>query len=273
MTGQQVSDVALWRVLVRRGLDAGVDLAGALAERFDVAGEPRAKLLRQRRRALRWGLLSVAAGVFWALLTAVLASWTVPFWVLIPTSAIAAVATIPATLLLLRYRWLRSLPLPAARPVATHRLPPAGSASRSAMAALRTSERGMFSLLGVIERGEMLPRNEVRDLRATAHQTATTMAATAREVVSMERTLKAAPHSRDQLAPTINAFTAQLAGGVRQYNEMVTAAAQLVSSANGESAAHSPMSSRRYRDELIGATDRLRGWAAAFDELAVLPRA
>ena len=63
--------------------------------------------------------------------------------------------------------------------------------------------------------------------------------------------------------------TAQLSAGVRQYNEMVTAAAQLVSSANGGpdsglAAAH------RYRPELAGATDRLVGWAQAFDELGGL---
>ena len=60
--------------------------------------------------------------------------------------------------------------------------------------------------------------------------------------------------------------------GVRQYNEMVTAAAQLVSSANGDTSPSSPVSRQRYRDELVGATDRLIGWAQAFDELGGLPR-
>ena len=72
---------------------------------------------------------------------------------------------------------------------------------------------------------------------------------------------------------TINAFTAQLNAGVRQYNEMVTAAAQLVSAANTGSMSSSPMSQQRYLDELAGATDRLMGWAQAFDELDQLRRA
>jgi hypothetical protein len=59
-----------------------------------------------------------------------------------------------------------------------------------------------------------------------------------------------------------------LSAGVRQYNEMVTAAAQLVSSANGDTGA----AQQRYRTELVGATDRLLGWAQAFDELGGLPR-
>jgi hypothetical protein len=63
-----------------------------------------------------------------------------------------------------------------------------------------------------------------------------------------------------------------LSAGVRQYNEMVTAAAQLVSSANGDSGVALASSQQRYRAELVGATDRLLGWAQAFDELGGLPR-
>ncbi|MBO0881123.1 MAG: hypothetical protein J2P17_12400, partial [Mycobacterium sp.] len=116
---------------------------------------------------------------------------------------------------------------------------------------------------------------EIRDLTDAANKTTAAMAATAAEVVSMERAVNATPQSRSYLVPTINAFTAQLSAGVRQYNEMVTAAAQLVSSANGESAdsgPRSPLSRQRYREELTGATDRLLGWAQAFDELGGLPR-
>ena len=99
------------------------------------------------------------------------------------------------------------------------------------------------------------------------------MAATADEVMSMERAIAHAPQSRAHLAPTIGAFTAQLDNGARQYNEMVTAAAQLVSAANTGSMSSSPMSQQRYRDELVSATDRLTGWAQAFDELGQLRRA
>lgn len=52
--------------------------------------------------------------------------------------------------------------------------------------------------------------------------------------------------------------------------EMVTAAAQLVSSANGAGGAGPGQ--QRYREELAGATDRLVAWAQAFDELGGLPR-
>ncbi|MCV7290026.1 hypothetical protein H7J87_32345 [Mycolicibacterium wolinskyi] len=262
-----------WRSLLQRGVDTAAELSGALAEKLSAAADPRAKLLRKRRWALRLGVFFTLACAFWVFVTAVLASWSTPVWVLIITGAIAAGAAFPATLLWLRYRWLRATPLPAERPTVGRRLPPWGSAARQPMAALLASERGMFSLLGVMERGRMLPAEELRELTAVANQTARTMAGTANEVVSMERAISNAPQSRAHLVPTINAFTAQLNQGVRQYNEMVTAAAQLVSAANNGPASAAPLSQHRYRTELTGATDRLIGWAQAFDELGQLRRA
>jgi len=263
-----------WRTVLQRGLDSALDsvnrFSDLVAQRISAATDPRARMLSRRRRALRWGLVFGAGCIFWVLVTALLASWSTPVWGLLITGLVAAGAAIPATLLLLRYRWLRSVPLPGQRPGNTRRLPPPGSAARPTMSALAASQRGLFSLLGVIERGHMLPADEIAELTAAAGHTAETMAATAAEVVSMERAAKFTPHSRSYLVPTINAFTAQLSAGVRQYNEMVTAAAQLVSSANTGAMMSSPMSQQRYRDELTGATDRLTGWAQAFDELGQL---
>jgi hypothetical protein len=264
-----------WRALLQRGLDTANELSDLVAQKISAAADPRTRLLRRRRRALRWGLIFSAGCLFWAVVTAVLAAWGWFALLLEITGLVAVAQAIPATLFLLRYRWLRGEPLPAQRPASTRRLPPSGSAARSAMFALGASERGFFSLLGVIERGNMLPAAEIRDLTDAANKTTAAMAATAAEVVSMERAVNATPQSRSCLVPTINAFTAQLSAGVRQYNEMVTAAAQLVSSANGDSAdsgPRSPLSQQRYREELTGATDRLLGWAQAFDELGGLPR-
>jgi hypothetical protein len=264
---------AQWRALLQRGLDTAGDLSDLVAQKISAAADPRARLLRRRRRALRWGLIFSAGCAFWAVVTAVLAAWGWFALLLEVTGFIAVVQAIPATLLLLRYRWLRSEPLPAARPANTRRLPPPGSAARSAMSALGASERGFFSLLGVMERGAMLPGAEIRELTAAANRTSAAMAATAAEVVSMERAAHYSESSRPYLVPTINAFTAQLSAGVRQYNEMVTAAAQLVSSANGDPAGSAlAAAQQRYRAELVEATDRLVGWAQAFDELGGLPR-
>jgi hypothetical protein len=256
----------LWRTSLHRGLDTAADLSDLVARKINAAADPRARLLRRRRRALRWGLIFTAGTVFWAVATMLLAAWGWFALLLEITGAVAVIMAIPATLLLLRYRWLRSEPLPTPRPGNTRRLPPPGSAARPAMYALGASERGFLSLLSVMERGAMLPTAELHDLTAAANKTSAAMAATAAEVVSMERAAHYSESSRPHLVPTINAFTAQLSAGVRQYNEMVTAAAQLVSSANGDGLTDA----QRYRTELAGATDRLVGWAQAFDELGGL---
>ncbi|HTZ15615.1 MAG TPA: hypothetical protein VMC78_18720 [Mycobacterium sp.] len=263
-----------WRTLLLRGLDMASDFSELVAQKISAATDPRERLLRRRRRALRWGLIFSAGCVFWGVVTAVLAAWGWFALLLEITGGIAVVQAMIATLLLIRYRWLRAEPLPAQRPANSRRLPPPSSAARPAMYALGASERGFFSLLGVIERGNMLPATEIRDLTDAAKKSSAAMAATAAAVVSMERAANGTPQSRSYLAPTINAFTAQLSAGVRQYNEMVTAAAQLVSSANGDPVAGATANNaqQRYRTELTGATDRLLSWAQAFDELGGLPK-
>ena len=258
---------------MQRGIDAASEVADTVAHRLSAAADPRARQLRKRKWALRLGLFFGFASVFWVLVTGLLASWNTPVWALLITGLIGAGAAFPAALLLMRYRWLRREPLPPQRAAASHRLPPVGSAARPAMSALGASERGLVSLIGVIQRGNLLPDDEIRELSAAATQSATTMSATAAEVVSMERAAAAAPQSRAHLAPTINAFTAQLGSGVRQYNEMVTAAAQLVSAANSGAGSARAMSEQRYRSELVAATDRLSAWAQAFDELGRLRHA
>jgi hypothetical protein len=251
-----------WRTLAQRGVDTAAELSDVLAQKLGAAADPRAKILRKRRWAFRAGLFFTFSTGLWVVVTAVLASWDTPAWALPIPGAIAVGAAFLATLSFVRYRWLKATPLPPQRSV--RRLPPWGSAARQPMAALSSAERGMFALLGVMQRGQMLPGDELRGV---------TMAATATEVVSMERAAAASPQSRAHLAPTIRAFSAQLETGVRQYNEMVTAAAQLVSAANSGTMSSSPMSAQRYRHELGTATDRLSGWAQAFDELGHLRRA
>ena len=257
-----------WQSFLQRGLDTASELADLAAQKLNAAADPRARLLRKRRWALWSGLFFAFACVFWVLVTLLLATWSTPAWALLIPGIIAAGAAAPATLLLLRYRWLRSEPLPSPRPGAVRRLPPLGSAARGAMVALTTAERGMFSLLGVAERGRFLPGDEIVELSRTANSVAATMSATATDIVAMERAVASSPSSRASLQPTIDAFAAQLNHGVQQYNEMVAAAAQLVSSANNAPAAGSPVWRQRHRDELVNATDRLISWAQAFDELS-----
>jgi hypothetical protein len=260
-----------WRTLVQRGVDTAAELSDVVAQKLGAASDPRAKLMRKRRWALRAAWFFTISSAFWVGVTVLLASWNTPAWALLIPSPIAVGAAFLATLSWLRYRWLKGTPLPPERNV--RRLPPWGSEARNPMAALASAERGLWSLLGVMQRGKMLPEDELREVTLAANQTAATMTATADEVVSMERAANAAPRARTHLAPTIRAFVVQLDSGARQFDEMVTAAAQLVSAANSGSMSSSPMSAQRYRHELADATDRLTGWAQAFDELGHLRRA
>jgi hypothetical protein len=266
-----------WRSLAQRGIDTAAELSDVLAQKLNSAADRRAKQLRKRKWALGLTLFFTVSCLIWVGVTVLLASWSTPAWALFIPAPIAVGAAFLATLSFLRYRWLRGEPLPPQRSRSTRRLPPWGSAARQPMAALAASERGLFSLISVMERGKMLPAGELRELVAVANRSAATMAATAGEVVSMERAIANAPGSRTHLSPTIGAFTAQLDSGARQYNDMVTAAAQLVSAASRPDGvgpmSSSPMSQQRYRDELVNATDRLTGWAQAFDELGQLRRA
>lgn len=261
--------------MLQRGIDLASSAVDVVAYRLAAAADPRARQVRKRIWALRLAGFFGFVSVFWVAATALLATWSTPVWVLLITGIVAAGAAFPAAMLLMRYRWLRSLPLPARRTAGTHRLPPPGSAARPAMYALGAAERGMVSLISVIERGKLLPDAEIAELAAAAERSAGAMAATASQVVSMERAAAGTSAARSHLAPTINAYTAQLSSGVRQYNEMVTAAAQLVSCANGAGtgapgASASPITRQRYRDELADATDRTLGWAQAFQELGEL---
>ena len=259
-----------WRPTLQRGIDAVSEYADVAAQKLGAVSDPRARLLRKRRWALRFGVLFTVAVAFWVLVTGLLAVWNTPVWALLITGLVAAVTAVPATLWLLRYRWLRSESLPPQREVNGRRLPPQGSVARPAMSALGASERGFHSLLAVMQRGTMLPAEEIRELTAAAGRSAAAMVATAEEVASMERAARENPNSRTYLTPAINALTAQLGNGVRQYDDMVTAAAQLVSSANAGVNAGlgaGPVPQQRYRHELTNATDQLLGWAQAFEEL------
>lgn len=253
---------ARYRSMLQRGIDAVSEYADVAAQKLSAAADPRARLLRKRRWALRLGLFFAFASAFWVLVTGLLAAWSTPVWGLLITGLIAAGAAVPATLFGLRYRWLRGEPLPPQRQASGRRLPPPGSAARPAMSALGASERGLHSLLGVLDRGRLLPPDEIRGLTEAAGRSAATMAATASHVAAMERAAGENPDARAYLAPSINALTAQLNSGVRQYSEMVTAAAHVVSSASSGG-----IIGERYRGELLTATEQLTGWAQAFEEL------
>src|ERR1700752_496089 len=123
-----------WRTIVQRWVDSAAEWSDVLADKLNAAADPRAKLLRKRRWALRLGLFFTVSTVIWIGVTGLLASWDTPFWALFIPAPIAVGAAFLATLSFLRYRWLRGEPLPPPRSRAARRLPPWGSAARAAAA-------------------------------------------------------------------------------------------------------------------------------------------
>ncbi|MGH3596619.1 MAG: phage shock envelope stress response protein PspM, partial [Mycobacterium sp.] len=91
-----------WRALLQRGFDTANELSDLVAQKISAATDPRARLLRRRRRALRWGLIFSAGCLFWGLVTALLAAWGWFALLLVITGLIAVAQAIPATLFLLR---------------------------------------------------------------------------------------------------------------------------------------------------------------------------
>src|SRR5258705_3052858 len=104
-----------WRSLVQRGVDTAAEWSDVLAKKLNAAADPRAKLMRKRRWALRLGLFFTVSSVFWVGVTALLASWSTPVWALFIPAPIAVGAAVLATLSVLRYPWLKGSPLPPQR--------------------------------------------------------------------------------------------------------------------------------------------------------------
>src|SRR5262249_28740751 len=105
-----------WRSMMQRGLDSASEFADVAARKLNCFADPRARLLRKRRLAVWLGLFFGVTTLFWALVTLVMATWTVPAWALLIPGAIAVGAAAPTVWFLLRWRWLRSEPLPSPRP-------------------------------------------------------------------------------------------------------------------------------------------------------------
>src|SRR5262245_12175033 len=95
-----------WQSMLQRGLDRASEFADSAAEKLNAIADPRARLLRKRRWALRLGVFFTFACVCWVLVTAVMATWSTPAWALVIPGAFAAATAAPATLLLLRWNWL-----------------------------------------------------------------------------------------------------------------------------------------------------------------------
>jgi len=228
--------------------------------------DPRARLLRQRRRAGRFGAGgAVGTGVFGG---GSYLAWSEAFApgadalglevVGVGLGGLTAAFAAGTVSALIHYRRLRRTPLPDPAPEPVE-LPPSGSRAREPMRQLRDAEQSLHTVLGQLRAGRGVPDEAVASSRATADETARAL----REVAERMRAVEGAlPHvaaaDRAALESEVDGMAAHLDEGVEGYRGLVAAA--------GRAVAASALPEKR---ELVqDATDHLAGIAQALRELS-----
>ncbi|GAA4829813.1 phage shock envelope stress response protein PspM [Saccharopolyspora rosea] len=229
--------------------------------------DPRARLLRQRRRAKRAATGSaVTAGVFGAgAYTSATApglwemwgSWAhgVQEFATFGLGGIAVAAGVGAVGAGTRYWKLRKAPLPEAPPQPVE-LPPQDSRAREPMRRLRDAEQSLHRAL--VQLTSAGAGEAAADARRTADSAAVELRRGADRLVAVE---EAAPHApaaeRAELHADADRLRAELDEGVEGYGRLVAAAGRAVAASGSTEQAHL----------LQDATDRLAGLAAGLREL------
>lgn len=237
--------------------------------------DPRARLIRQRRRARRGsvggavttGVLGGGAYVSYA--AEDIAAGIEPF-----TEAMLDVASfglggaalaagVGAVGAGLRYRKLKRTPLPEPPPEPVE-LPAPGSRAREPMQRLRDAEKSLHeALTRLSESGQGVGAASATEARAAASQAAVALRSVASRLVTVEGAIRHAPEGeRAQLRSDVERLRAELDEGVDGYGGLVAAAGRAVAATGAAEQKH----------VMQDATDRLSGLAAALQELSE-PRA
>ena len=255
--------------LIKLGQSVSEQLRGPVADtvRTKVHGwrDPRAKLLRRRRRAKKatvaWSGGTVLGGAWVGVdaLHAELFTTIGGFTAMAVTAAFAFCTSGSVRKLIALHRQ----PLPAALPPPV-RLPPAGSAAREPMRRLAEAEAGLAELLvqlGTPRPGGLapLPAESLAHAQESATEAATALRAVAAQLSAVERARSLAPLSqRGPLDQGVADLSRRLDEGLDGYVALIGTAGQAVIA----SSAASPDAA------LLDASDRLSGLASALRELA-----
>lgn len=235
--------------------ELGGQLGRQLHSRISQWLDPRARLLRKRKRTARatmvWGGLTGLGGVGVGVEAA--AGHLATFG---GTGLLGATVLLGAGTVALGVRTLRlyRTPLPESAPAASA-LPPSGSVAREPMRRLATAEKTLHELLTQIA----VPGETVADARATAVEAAAALRGAAAQVIAVERARDIAPRSEcAALQDGIDRLRVQLDEGLDGYGALVAAAGHAVVASSSASP----------REALVDATDRLAGLASALRELS-----
>ncbi|HEY8374702.1 MAG TPA: hypothetical protein VIL00_18380 [Pseudonocardiaceae bacterium] len=243
--------------IVQRVRRAAVDGARRLLSTWQ---DPRARALRQRRRALRALRLRGWAAGLGGGATAVMAVSSAPVELVasggVATTMLAALAVSAG----LRFRRLNREPLP--EPTVRPQLPPSGSAAYEPLRRLSAAEDSLAQVLRQLSAPlngvPPVPPESVAEIRTSATQAATALRAVGERLRAVELARDAAPPlERGPLVEDIRRLRAQLDAGVEDFGRLVAAAGRVVAATSGATP----------RAALQDSIDRLAGLALALREL------
>ncbi|WP_438387458.1 phage shock envelope stress response protein PspM [Actinopolyspora saharensis] len=233
--------------------------------------DPRARLLRRRKRAKRLAVGSgTTTGVFGGGaylsyapetlgLPAEPAGETLFDLASLGLGGIALAAGVGTVGALRHYRRLKRTPLPAAPPEPP-RLPPRSSAAHEPMRQLAEAERSLHDSLNRLDTGIGQGDDPVSGARSTAAEVAVALRSVADRLEAVEGTLEHAPgEQRRELEEEIRRMRAELDEGVERYGSLVAAAGRAIAAGGS-----SDQRDHRMQD----ATDRLAGLAEGLRELS-----
>ncbi|MFB9908234.1 phage shock envelope stress response protein PspM [Allokutzneria oryzae] len=246
-----------------RQLRGANEVVDGVQRKISAWRDPRAKMIRQRRRSVRkiWFRTTFTA------MTAVAAFFVGgdPNAIELSEAALGTVSVLGAASVAsagVRSWKLHKTPLPEAA-TAPPPLPPSSSAARGPMRELAEAE----ALLSDLLRQLATPRNgvppvpleSVAESRATAAEASAAIREVAVQLQVVEQARDAAPAAeRGELEAAVARLLHELVEGVEGYRGLVAAAGKAVAAST----------TMRPMDALEDATDRLAGLAAALRELA-----
>lgn len=232
--------------------------------------DPRARLLRRRRRAKQAAVGSAAtSGVLGA---GSVVSFS-PYLLSIPVepgftesmldlggfglAGLAVAAAAGAVGGTVRYRRLRRVPLPAPAPEPVE-LPPHKSAAREPMRRLGEAEQSLHgALVQLSESGA--GGDAAGEARTTADSAAAELRRVAARLMAVEAAIPHAPAAeREELQGDVGRLREELDEGVESYGSLVAAAGRAVAASSAPEQKHL----------MQDATDRLAGLAMALQELS-----
>ncbi|GAA2984918.1 phage shock envelope stress response protein PspM [Actinokineospora diospyrosa] len=249
--------------LIRMGGELVEQLRGPYAQqvREAITGwrDPRAKALRQRRRALRRARLWTATGVTTGTGAVVVETAAIAPGVAAPALIGAAVISGIAAITTGVRSWrLHKQPLPEGPPPPVV-LPGRGSQAREPMTRLAEAEDTLRELLAQLSRGALVPPDAVTEARDTGAEAAAALRAVAAKLQVVERAREHAPPvERGHLTEGVRALRVQLDNGLDGYGGLVAAAARALAASSVATPRH----------DLTDATDRLAALASALRDLS-----